>query len=172
MKTIEEKTRYYCLSIILTSLFILFFPGCSEKSTETDDIIPVKPVVKVSNTNYSKDNFNTFFPDNASLKDIGAAYSGNKYSEEVKKALNDYMRRQVNVLGENSKTFEKIISLSGCSLTGEYILPTYAEKAKYKGQDAWIIQITYGLGAPDFGHFRCIVFGAEKLDTLNYISCK
>ncbi|MGE5680215.1 MAG: hypothetical protein ACM34K_04980, partial [Bacillota bacterium] len=67
----------------------------------------------MSNTNYSRASFYNSFPDDASLKNIGAAYSGNKYSEEVKKALNDFMRRQVRILGEDSEKFDRIISLSG-----------------------------------------------------------
>lgn len=172
MKAFKMKTCFYYLSIFFASFFILAFTGCSEKPTAADDFIPVKPVVKVSNVNYSQDSFNDSFPDTLSLKNIATAYSGNKYSEEVKKALHDYMRRQVNILGEDLKTFDRIISLSGSSITGEYVLPTYAEKAKYKGQDAWIFQITYGLGGPGFGHFKCFVFGLEKLDTLHYVSCK
>ncbi|MGE5351289.1 MAG: hypothetical protein ACM3P0_04345 [Acidobacteriota bacterium] len=166
------KTCFYCLSIFLVSFSILSSAGCSDKSTEANDFIPVKPVVKVSNMNYSQDSFNDSFPDTVSLNNIATAYSGNNYSEEVKKALNDYMRRQVRILGEDTEKFDRIISLSGCSITGEYVLPTYAEKAKYKGQDAWIFQITYGLGNPSLGHFKCFVFGLERLDTLDYIACK
>ncbi|HEX2869536.1 MAG TPA: hypothetical protein VHO03_21005 [Ignavibacteriales bacterium] len=166
------KICFYSLSIFLASFFILSFTGCSERSTEANDLIPVKPVVKVSNVNYTRDSFYHLFPDSASLKNIGTAYSGNKYSEEVKKALNDYMRQQVRILGEDSKTFDRMISLSGCSITGEYVLPTYAEKAKYNGQDCWIFQITTGLGAPAFGHFKCFAFGLEKPDTLAYVGCK
>ncbi|MCU7512332.1 MAG: hypothetical protein HF300_07230 [Ignavibacteria bacterium] len=172
MKAFKMKTCFYCLSIFLASFSFLSFTGCSDSSTEANDSIPVKPVVKVSNMNYSQDSFNDFFPDTVSLKNIASAYSGNNYSEEVKKALNDYMRQQASILGEDSKTFDRIISLSGSSLTGEYVLPTYAERAKYNGQDAWIFQITYGLGSPTLGHFKCFVFGLEKLDTLHYVSCK
>jgi len=82
------------------------------------------------------------------------------------------MKANVSKLGENVNIIESILEKVGCNVSGEYILPTYAEKAKYEDKDVWLVQFTYGLGNPEFGHFKCFAFSIPDLDTLNYFGCK
>ena len=143
-------------------LFLLFVPGCT---TETEDNITVKPIVKKSLTNYDQTTISNSLPDSISLHNISNAYS-NKYSEEIRNELLSYMRGEVSKLGEDLNTFENILELTGCKLNNEFVLPTYAEKAKYDNQDVWLFQLTYGLGNSNFGRCKCFVFSCNNLDTL------
>ena len=157
--------------IVLIS--ILFFPmliflSCT---TETEETITSKPVVKKTTTNYTQSSFCNCFPDSASLQNIRKAYSNN-YSENIKDKLLRYMRNEVSMLGEDLLIFEDILSLTGCKISGEYLLPTYAERAKYENLQVWIFQVAYGLGAPNFAHYKCFAISISNLDTLNYISCR
>ena len=145
-------------------LFLLFVSGCT---TESEDNITPKPVVKKTSVNYTHETFKTSFPDTISLHNISKAYSNN-YSEDKKNKLLDYMRSEVSKLGEDSNIFENILSQTGCKLTGEYVLPTYAERAKYENQEVWIFQITLGLGEPKFFHYKCFALSLTNLDTLAY----
>jgi len=149
-------------------LFLLIAYGCS---TEPEENITAKPVVKKTSVNYNQETFSTYFPDTISLQNISRAYSNN-FSEESRKALIDYMKGEVIKLGEDVNIFDNILSQTGCKLNGEYLLPTYAEKAKFENQDAWIFQVTYGLGGPNFEHYKCFAFSVENLDTLAYKGCK
>ncbi len=163
---------YKYLRIKFFLLSILFFtPGCNDNSLESKIEITAKPVVKVSTKNYNHENFTASFPDTVSWKQISSAYSKN-YSEDLRKGLIDYMKFEVIMLGEDANKFDNIMSLTGCKTPGEFILPTYAEKAKYNDKDAWLVQLIIGYGGPGFGHFKCFVFDASNLDTLNYFGCK
>ena len=164
------KTKILSMSIILLSLLIN--NGCKEdKSTNTADNSTAIVVVKTSNTNYSQESIHRLFPDSASLAIISSAYSTN-YSEERRAALIATMKKEVSELGEDVTVIDTILTRAGCNSSGEYILPTYAEKAKYNGIDAWLIQFTYGLGNSGFGHYKCYAFSVPSLDTLNYVGCK
>ena len=66
-------------------LFLLVAYGCS---TEPEENITAKPVVKKTSVNYNQETFNTYFPDTISLQNISRAYSNN-FSEESRKALID-----------------------------------------------------------------------------------
>jgi hypothetical protein len=161
------------ITILTFSSFLILslLNFCCENSTEPNNDIIAKPVVKLSSTNYNPQSFMDVFPDTASLTIISKAYS-NHYSKEIKERLIDYMKSEVSRLNEDPAEFTNILSLSGCNGTGEFVLPTYAEKAFYENQKAWVVQITYGLGGPSFGHFKCFVFGSANLDTLNYIGSR
>ena len=149
-------------------LFLLFVSGCT---TEPEYNNTSKPVVKKTSVNYTREAFRISFPDTFSLKYISNAYSNN-YSEDKRNKLIDYMRDEVSKLGEDANIFENILSQTGCKLTSEYVLPTYAERAKYENQEVWIFQVTYGLGDPVFGRCKCFVFGLTNLDTLAYIASR
>ena len=151
--------------IIYSGLFVLFmliFFGCT---TEPEEIMTAKPVVKKSSVNYTKNTIYNTLPDSFSLQNIGRAYSNN-YSKKLRKEMLDYMRNEVSGLGEDLNIFEDILTSCGCKIENEYILPTYAEKAKYENQDAWLIQLTYGLGNSNFGRCKCLVYSFNNLDTL------
>lgn len=181
------KNRLFLLCNVTIFIFFLSFLGCSKNSADSgqsspvtpnetllpnEALIPIKPVVKVTQNDYDKNSFMKSFPDTVSLNLIATAYSNNYYSENIKTLLNCYMQEQVKKLGQDVKIFEKIQTLSGCNVANEYILPTYAEKAKYNGKDVWIIQVAYGLSSPALAHFKCYAFGIEKLDMLDYFGCK
>ncbi len=157
------------ISIGLVFLFLFLSNGCKkDESTNTGDNFATSDVVvKVTNTNYSQDSFNLLFPDIASLTMIRSAYSTN-YSEERRATLVAAMKKKVSDLGEDTTIVETILTHAGCNSSGEYILPTYAEKAKYNGVNAWLIQFAYGLGNPGFGHYKCYALSLPSLDTLNY----
>lgn len=156
--------------IFFVLLFISIF-ACNENSTEPTDEIIVKPVVINSSINYNQDTFNSSFPDTTSLNNISKTYSNN-YSEELKIKILDYLKNKVIKLGEDANIIDSILSRTGFKLSGEYQLPTYAERAKYEDKDAWVFQVTYGIGAPNFGHYKCIVFSIENLDTLAFKQCR
>lgn len=160
--------------IVLNSFLILFLFYnfvCSEKSTEPTDDITAKPVVKKSSLDYNHEFFAASFPDTTSMNNISRAYSNN-YSQELRNKLLVYMKGEIVKLGEDVNIFDSVLSRTGCKLTGEYLLPTYAERAKYENQEVWIFQVTYGLDEPNFGHYKCFAFGVVNLDTLAYKGCK
>ncbi|MEJ2195464.1 MAG: hypothetical protein P8X73_11490 [Ignavibacteriaceae bacterium] len=158
-------------SKIASSSFLLFLSflilACNEKSTEPSDEITAKPVVRKSSINYNQISFNSSFPDTISLNSISKAYSNN-YSEELRIKILDYMRDEVIKLGEDINIFDSVLCITGCkrSVSGVYILPTYAERAQYENQDVWIFQVTYGLAVPNFGRFKCFAISVANLDTL------
>ena len=164
-------------SKITSSGFLLFLSflilACNEKSTKPSDEITAKPVVKKSNINYNHISFNSSFPDTISLNNISKAYSNN-YSEELKSKILDYMKSEVIKLGEDVSIFDSVLCITGCkrSFSAVYLLPTYAERAQYENQDAWIFQVTYGLGVPNFGRFKCFAISVAKLDTLALIQSR
>ncbi|HPI38505.1 MAG TPA: hypothetical protein PK397_11235 [Ignavibacteriaceae bacterium] len=152
-------------------IFLLFVPaGCNEDKI-TDQQSNARVVVKVSDTDYNQNNFTTLFPDTSSFNSISRAYSNN-YTEVRRAKLIENMKADILKLGEDATLIESILSKTGCSIRGEYILPTYAEKAKYEGKDAWLVQFIYGFGYPEFGHFKCFAFSVPDLDTLMYFGCK
>jgi len=159
--------------IISSCFFILFLfvVACNEKSTEPKDDITTKPVVKKSSVNYSEESFNISFPDTNSLNSISKTYSNN-FSEEKRNKLIEYIKSEVAKLGEDVNIIDNILSCTGCKISGEYLLPTYAERAKYEGEEAWIFQLTYGLGEPNFGHYKCFAFSIASLDTLAFKQCR
>lgn len=157
-------------SLIFFLLLLIPLSGCKDdKITSPQSNADV--IVKLSGTDYNQNSFKTLFPDTASLKNINTAYSNN-YSEERKTELLSNMKIKVKELGEDVTVIEKILARAGCNMSGVYILPTYAEKAKYNGKDAWLVQFTYGLSSPDFGHFKCFALSIPDLDTLDYVGCK
>jgi len=159
--------------IISSCFFVLFLfvIACNDKSTEPQDDITTKPVVKKSSVNYSEKSFNISFPDTNSLNSISKVYSNN-FSEEIRNKLIEYIKSEVAKLGEDVNIFDNILSCTGCNISGEYLLPTYAERAKYDGEEALIFQLTYGLGEPNFGHFKCFAFSVANLDTLAFKQCR
>jgi hypothetical protein len=154
--------------ISLLFLLLVFVSGCA---TESEDTINPRPVVKKTSANYTRASFSAAFPDTVSLRKMSEAYSNN-FSEETRNKILDYMRGEVSKLGEDTNVFENILSRTGCKISGEYLLPTYAERAKYENREAWIFQLTYGLGESGFGHYKCFAFSTANNDTLVYISCR
>jgi hypothetical protein len=151
-------------------LITILLAGCNNQSTESIDVTAV-PVVKKSSVNYNQETFLQIFPDTTSLKNIGNAYSNN-YTNALREQIIYNMRVQVLRLGEDINKFDSILSLTGCFYANQYMLPTYAERAKYEEKEVWVFQLTYGLSEPVFAHYRCFVFGVENLDTLAYTACK
>lgn len=82
------------------------------------------------------------------------------------------MKSEVITLGEYFSIFEEILYKTYCYEKGAFLIPTYAERAKYENNDVWIFQLTFGLDKPVFGRVRCFVFGIPNLDTLNYIGTR
>ncbi len=152
-------------------LFSILFLACNEKPTEPSDEITAKPVVKKSSINYNQASFSSSFPDTISLNNMSNAYSNN-YSEAMRSKILDYMKDEVIKLGEDVNIIDSILSRTGCNISGGYVMPTYAEKAQYENQDAWVFQVTYGLGQPNFGRSKCFVFDAATLDTLTFIQSR
>jgi hypothetical protein len=154
--------KKYIASNCLFFVFILFASGCT---TETENNITALPVVKKTSVNYDSTTISNSLPDLNSLNSISNAYSNN-YTEEIKTKLLSYMRGEVSKLGEDLNIFDNVLSLTGCKIGNEFVLPTYAEKAKYENQDVWLFQLTYGLGNSNFGRSKCFVFNCNNFDTL------
>ena len=148
--------------IALCFLFLLLVPACT---TESEDNITALPVVKMTTVNYDSTTISNALPDLNSLNSISNAYSNN-YTEEIKTKLLSYMRGEVSKLGEDLNIFDNVLSLTGCKIGNEFVLPTYAEKAKYENQEVWLFQLTYGLGNSNFGRSKCFVFNCNNFDTL------
>ena len=163
------KSRIALPGILLFLSFLIL--ACNDKIIEPVDELPAKPVVIKTSVNYNQQSFNTLFPDTASLNNISNAYSNN-YSEELRNRILDYMKAEVTRLGEDANTFDRILDVTGCKSNVGYVLLTYAEKAQYENQEAWVFQLTYGLNFSDFGHSKCFVFDAVTLDTLTYKQCR
>ena len=164
------KSRIVLVGILLFLSFLIL--ACNDKITEPSDEITAKPVVIKTSINYNQQSFNTLFPDTASLNNISRAYSNN-YSEVLKNRILDYMKAEVTRLGEDVSVFDSILVLTGCKLSGEYVLPTYAEKAQFENQDAWVFQFTYDTGTPIFfGNMQCIVLSTADFDTLAMITSR
>jgi hypothetical protein len=160
----NNKVLFACFMIIIT----LILAGC-DNSSESNDVTAL-PVVKKTSVNYSSEMFRKYFPDTISLININKAYSNN-FSYGLKEKLLNKMKLEVSKLGEDLNLFNSILSKTYCLANDYYILPTYAEKAKYEDKDVWIFQVAYGLNEPVFNHFRCFVF-SNNLDTLAFFQCK
>jgi len=154
--------KIFIALISLCFLFLLLVPACT---TETEDNITALPVVKKTTVNYDSTTISNALPDLNSLNSISNAYSNN-YTEEIKTKLLSYMRDEVSKLGEDLNIFDNVLSLTGCKIGNKFILPTYAEKAKYENQEVWLFQLTYGLGNSNFGRSKCFVFNCNNFDTL------
>jgi hypothetical protein len=154
--------KIFIALISLCFLFLLLVPACT---TETEDNITALPVVKKTTVNYDSTTISNALPDLNSLNSISNAYSNN-YTEEIKTKLLSYMRGEVSKLGEDLNIFDNVLSLTGCKIGNEFVLPTYAEKAKYENQEVWLFQLTYGLGNSNFGRSKCFVFNCNNFDTL------
>lgn len=162
-----------CLSI---AFILLFFTGCSDDDKNNNPVGPAgelsaEPVVKSTTTNYTEAAFRTLFPEYATLSSFGNAYNG-KYSDALKSAIISNIDAKAAALGLNTAILDSCISATGCMRSGEVALPSYVEKARYSGKDAWLIQIVWGTSASDFGHYKCYAIDSATLDTLDFIRCK
>jgi len=145
--------------------FLLFYSvGCNDLGP-IDDADDVEVTVKVSTTNYDKQSLHKLFPDTVSLHNIASAFSKN-FTERRKTHLVDNMLARITALREDVSIMDKIVTRAGCKNPGEYVLPTYAERAAFNGRDAWLVQFTYGLGVPSFGRWKCLAYSIPDLDTL------
>jgi len=152
-------------------LLLIYFAGCSEKLEGPETGITAIPVVKITSTNYTAATFAATFPDTTTLNSITQAYTNN-YSEAIRLQLIGLMKSKVAKLGEDVNLFDSVIANTGCNQSDKFVLPTYAERAKYEGNDVWILQLTYGINAPNFGHYKCFALDIEHLDTLVYLACR
>jgi hypothetical protein len=160
------------ISLIGLSLIILFTSsGCNDKSIDIKSNLTETPPVKKTAINYNKESFGNSFPDSEILHKIADAYKNN-YSQEIKTELIEYMKAQVILLGENQETFNRCIDLTDCENINSISLPTNAEKAKYDGEDVWIIQLVWGMEPSDLGHYKCFAISAVNYDTLDYKRCR
>lgn len=152
-------------------LLVLLSPaGCSDiNSPNGEDNVEV--MVKVSTIDYDQNTFRQLFHDSISLHNISIAFNKN-YSEQRRTALIVNMLAKVSALREDAVIVDTILTRACCKTPGEYILPTYAERAEYNGKRAWLVQFTYGLSGPQFGRFKCFAFSIPELDTLNYIGAR
>jgi hypothetical protein len=163
--------KNYLLKLALPFLLLIIFIGCSANSTEPEDELTVKPIVVKISKNYDEQLFNSSFPQNDILKNMSEAYKNN-YSENIKMKLVDYVALKVKSFGENEEVFLECFKLSGCKNVNSISLPTYVEKAKYNGEDSWIIQLSWGVESSDLGHYKCFAIGINSKDTLYYARCK
>ena len=154
--------KIYIASNCLFFVFMFFAFGCT---TETEDDITILPVVKKTSMNYDSTTISNVLPDLNSLNNISNAYSNN-YTSEIKNRLLSYMRGEVSKLGEDLNVFDNVLALTGCKIENEFVLPTYAEKAKYENKDVWLFQLTYGLGNSNFSRSKCFIFSCNNYDTL------
>ncbi|MBI4428905.1 MAG: hypothetical protein HY562_07285 [Ignavibacteriales bacterium] len=129
----------------------------------------VEVTVRVSTVDYTGSTFSRLFPDSAELHRIASAFNTN-YSEQRRAILLQRMISKVSELGKDEEIMERILGAVACKTSRAYILPTLAEKAKCAGHEAWLVQFTYGLGGPSFGHYKCFAFSIPNLDTLHYSS--
>jgi hypothetical protein len=160
------------ISLVVLSLIILFtFHGCDDKSIDTKSSLTATPLVRKTAINYNKESFGNSFPDGELLRKIADAYKNN-YSQEIKIGLIEHIKAQVILLGENQETFNRCMNLTDCENINSISLPTNAEKAKYNGEDVWIIQLVWGMEPSDLGHYKCFAISVINYDTLDYKRCK
>ena len=162
------KPTTFVSSVLLLLLFP--FAGCNNHASQNGED-NVEVTVKVSTTDYNQDTFGQLFPDSISLHNISFAF-GNNYTEQRRTRLVVNMLAKVSALGEDIMIVDTILTRASCKTPGEYVLPTYAERAKYSGREAWLVQFTYGLGNPAFGRYKCFAFSIPDLDTLMYIAAR
>lgn len=163
--------KKHLLKVVLPFMLLIFILGCSDNSTEPIDEHIVNPIVVKTSINYDEQLFNSSFPQNDILNKISEAYK-NHYSEKIKINLIDNVVIIVESLGENEETFLDCFELTGCFDANSISLPTYVEKAKFNGEDAWIIQLSWGVESSDLGHYKCFAIGINSKDTLCYAQCK
>jgi hypothetical protein len=159
------------IAIFITLFLILIqFSGCHDLfSTEPPDVVDV--VVKMSMTDYDATTFTHSFPDTSSLHAVASAFSSG-YSEERRASLLARMLQRIAVLGEEPRFVDSILTRCDCRTPGTFVLPTYAERARFKGKDVWIVQFAVGYGGPGFGHYSCVVYSIPDLALLYHISCR
>lgn len=154
--------KLFLLPFIIILFFLVF--SCNDD----EDIFVPEVIVKISNTDYNESGFLDLFPHQESLNQISSAFNNN-YSEDRKNILTN-MKIKVAALGEDAAIMNNILISMGCYDVGEYILPTYAERAKFNGRDVWLIQFTYALDTPVFVRVKCIAFSIPDIEELFYFT--
>ncbi len=144
--------------------------GCKQ-DVSTNDPGNVEATVVRTEADYDPVSFRNSFPDTIAFATITAEFR-REYSEERRSRLIEKMLTQVLSLGEDVSLMRTILERAGCMEKGYCIAPTYAERAKYGGREAWIIQFTWGMRYDDFGHYKRLVASVPELDTLYYERCK
>ena len=162
--------RNIIISNFLIFLFISFLSGC-DSLTESDEDLPAKPIIKKTSTNYTQQLISSTFPKTEIHEKMNQAYSG-KYSEDMRQDLLEYIKKEISGLGESVGEFDEILKKSGCDDQNLLAIPTYAERAKYENEDAWILQIANGLNSQSFEHYKIFVFSLDSSDTLFYEACR
>ncbi len=173
-----KKMRNLSLIIGVSAFFISTLLSCSENSTdpsgnseEVVEEITAKPTVIITSTDYNSELFRISFPKMELLQEIGAAYQKN-YSNALKNQLIKYMTDKVDTLGQSVEIFNACMEVTGCKISNSVSLPTYAERAKYDGEDAWIIQLVWGVSPFDLGHYKCFAISMNSKDTLYFKRCR
>jgi hypothetical protein len=161
------------ISLLSALLLILLFLncGCNDNSTNNPDNLTVKPIVKKTSINYTRETISSAVPDTAFYNKICKAYT-NHYSDDIKKAMINNMENQAGSLGENVNVFDSVLTHAGFTGTAGYLLPIYAERAQYNNKEVWIVESILGLGKPVFSGFKFLVIGITKYDTLYAVYTK
>ena len=148
-------------------LSVCLLVGCDDLGVQEDADV----IVTVSAKDYDATSFKQLFPETTSHKIIASAFSAN-YSDERRTNLSKRMLARIAVLGENPRFVDSILTRHGCRESGAFILPTYAERARFNGKDVWLVQFIYGLGVPSFSHYACYAYSIPDLEQLYYIGCR
>jgi len=157
--------------IVASTVVLCVISGCKDASTGPQTSLTTLPVVTKTSSDYTPESFERSFPQTEILTAMTKAYA-HKCSDEVREALIDYMKKEAADLGEDVSGFDALLTLSGCRDSEGLVLPTYAERARFNGQEVWIIQVAWGYDAADFGHFKCRAFGLTLHDQLAYVGCR
>ncbi len=163
--------KYITAYIFAATVLLCVISGCKDASTGPQTSLTELPVVTKTSSDYTLESFERSFPHSEILTAMSKAYA-HKCSDEVREALIDYMKKEAADLGEDASMFDALLTLSGCRDGEGLVLPTYAERARFNGQEAWIIQVAWGYDAADFGHFKCYAFGIANKELLATYGCK
>ncbi len=162
--------RLYLASFALMGLFAVY-SGCKQ-DVSTNNPGNVEAAVLKTGLDYDWGGLCcSSFPDSIVFYSISAEFRRD-YSEERRSRLIGHMLTQVLALGEDVGLMRTILERAGCTTRGTCIAPTYAERAKYGGREAWIVQFTWGMEPGDFGHIKRAAIGVPELDTLAFVQCR
>ncbi len=153
---------------------IVLGAGCQDKKESISNPEPpleVRATVIITEADYDSSYFRRSHLDTASFNMIVREFN-REYSDLRKSQLIDGVLTDVASLGENPELMRTLLERFTSDVETERVIPTYAERARYGGREAWLMEFTYSLGTGGFGHYLHYAFSIPELDTLYAVGCR
>lgn len=159
--------------IVHIILLLVVVLNCHKYSpTEPKVELTVFPEVRMSDFNYDDTGIELTFWNDSTWRSFTHAYNG-KFSSELVELIVDNMRKQAEALFLDPDVLDSCIygnpEMQG---NASVFLPCVAERAKYQGQDVWVIIFAWGFDVDDLGHIWIHVMDLYAYKSLHYLKCR